>query len=177
MTDDEQPVVPSEREVRVDGSTTHSVTVTTPPVPPRSYVVWRRRPTFFIIGGLVLAVILMFVAFWRQVNESNATIAQNSEVISDLNQQLEKARSEISDVSNESAERETCRLRFSSAITEGTSRVLLSFTAAAGNPSQDEAVRTQQRAVIAKAGDALDKALADREAYEKDGAPLPCPKD
>ena len=131
------------------------------------YVVWRRNLAYIIIFTGLMSVMFMFVAFTWLLRESQQSI-------SDLTDQLREARSEIEINADEVQRRETCRLRYTSAITEQQAAVLIAFSRAVGVEATDierEFLITQ----INQAGDRLESAIADRASYEAAGAPLPCP--
>lgn len=161
----QQPSTPPDVSV-TEHESVHNVVVASQDHP-KKYIVWRRAPTYSIIGGLVAAVALMFTAFMVQGREQQQSI-------NNLTEQLEAAREQIQSASEETAQRETCRLRFSSAIVEFQSGVLIAFSRAVGIPlgSPEREIVIER---INEAGDSLDEAIHARNNYEADGAPLPCP--
>lgn len=162
---DQQPVQP-EVTVTEQGSV-HNVVVAGANSPNRKFVVWRRNWAYSIIGALLLSTVLMFVAFTLLLREGQQSI-------SDLTDQLRQARAEIEENSATAQERETCRLRYTSTITENQARVLIAFSRAVGVEGTD-ADRARHLAEINRAGDDLEVAIASRAEYEAAGAPLPCP--
>jgi len=170
----QEPIVPSEATVK-EGTVEHTVQVTTVKPSSRTYVVWRRKPTYFIIGSLIVAVILMFVAFWRSTSENTQTNQNLTESLELVSRQLDDAKKQIEVSRSESAQRETCRLRYSANISERNAQVIIGFAQAVTIPATDEVNRQHQREVISQAGVDLQAAIDARTEYEASGAPLPCP--
>jgi hypothetical protein len=144
----------------------HTVVTATTESSTKRFVVWRKTPAYLIIGCLVAGVVLMFAAFWVQSHESGQAIDR-------LTSQLVEARDELSASNSEIAQRETCRLRYQSAIAQAQAAVLIAFSRAVG--ITDTGLRDQLISEINEAGDDLSAALDARESYERDDAPLPCP--
>ena len=172
MTD--TPEIPPVVEVQENGTTLHNVTVTTDSPSPKKFVVWRRRPTYLIIGGLISAVLFMGVAFFTLQRESLESIANLTEDVRLLRSALIDAEQEIDDAQVENRELVACRAAFNNAVSEATSLVVIELTELLVLLSQDGDT-TVAVDEIQEAGRLLNVAQAGRSAYEAGGAALPCP--
>jgi hypothetical protein len=175
MSDEGDVIVPSQRIVSENDPVEHNVTISTPPTHPKKYIVWRKRPTYIIIGSLVVGLIIMALAYIWQVNRGTNAVVGLNHTIEDISSQLSDARHQLATFAANSDDRDACRVVYQAHVTEAQALVIIGITSAIANPTTDPTVKQRQRDEISAAGEVLKKEIADRSAYEKRGAPLPCP--